>query len=208
VPPIFDCQTSSHCFRACHLKQEVDQVDNIDMSISRENCYSTLVLFRFLREVVVFLSLMVNWLFFPCYDWWPTSSSAEDEAEGGKGAEDRARHRAAAQAVRETLHVSTYGEVAGEEEEAGAVATACAVCLSEVSTWDKVWELRNCRHLFHQGCLDRWLDHDEHLSCPLCREPLLARRPPSLPPPPLEASWAVERLLYLFGDDLLPPPSS
>ncbi|URE15797.1 Zinc finger, C3HC4 type (RING finger) [Musa troglodytarum] len=181
------------------------------MSISRENCSSTLVLFRFLREVVVFLFLMVKWLLFPRYDWWPTSSSAEEEAEGGKGAEDRAPHRAAAQAVRETLHVSTYGEVAGEEEEeeeAGAVATACAVCLSEVGRWDKVWELRNCRHVFHQGCLDRWLDHDEHLSCPLCREPLLARWPPSLPPPPPEPSWAVEHLLYLFGDDLLPAPSS
>ncbi|KAJ8479844.1 hypothetical protein OPV22_023571 [Ensete ventricosum] len=149
---------------------------------------------------------MVKWLLFPCYDWWPTSSSSSAaSSEDSKGADARARHRAAAQAVREGLRVSTYGKLVGEQEDAAAT---CAVCLSEVGLRERVWELRNCRHVFHHGCLDRWLDHDEHLSCPLCREPLLARRStsgasPLPPPPPSEPSWAVERLLYLFGDDLL-----
>ncbi|CAL9199843.1 RING-H2 finger protein ATL74-like [Musa acuminata AAA Group] len=186
--------------------------DHVDDSISMEYCCLSSVLVRLLTKAALVLSLMVKWLLFPCYDWWPTSSSAAVAAssEGIKGAEARARHRAAAQAVREGLRVSTYGELVAEQEE--AAAATCAVCLSEVGRRERVWELRNCRHVFHRGCLDRWLDHDEHLSCPLCREPLLARRstagasplhPPPPPPPPSEPSWAVERLLYFFGDDLL-----
>ncbi|CAL9101301.1 unnamed protein product [Musa textilis] len=177
--------------------------DQVDDSISMEYCCLSSVLVRLLTKAALVLSLMVEWLLFPCYDRWPTSSSAAAaSSEGIKGAEARARHRAAAQAVREGLRVSTYGELVAEQEEAAAT---CAVCLSEVGWRERVWELRNCRHVFHQGCLDRWLDHDEHLSCPLCREPLLARRSTAgaSPPPPSEPSWAVERLLYLFGDDAL-----
>ncbi|CAD5172025.1 unnamed protein product [Musa acuminata subsp. malaccensis] len=177
-----------------------------------EYCDLRLVLVQFVEETALFLCLMVKWLLLPSYGWWPAaaiSSSLEDSTV----AEAKARHCAAARAVRESLHVSTYAELVGEQEEsatadaaAAAAATTCAVCLSEVGRQDSVWELRNCRHVFHHGCLDRWLDHDEHLSCPLCRAPLLATRPSASPPPPppaSEPSWAVERLLYLFGDDLL-----
>ncbi|WOK94083.1 E3 ubiquitin-protein ligase [Canna indica] len=186
------------------------------MSIYMQYCYSRVELVRFLTEAALLFSLVVKWLLLPTDGWWPVSSSPS--LEDSTAAEARARHRAAAaRAVRATLRVSTYGELLGEEEEdeeedgndesgAGA-ATTCAVCLSEVGRQDAVWELGNCRHVFHKGCLDRWLDHDEHLSCPLCRAPLLARRSPP-PPPPAEPSWAVERLLYLFGDDLLLPPPS
>ncbi|KAJ0961407.1 hypothetical protein J5N97_000362 [Dioscorea zingiberensis] len=78
----------------------------------------------------------------------------------------------------------------------------CVVCLNQVRSRDKVWELRNCTHV--KQCLDRWLDHDEHLTCPLCQAPLLACRgaAASLSQEP---SWAVEKLLYLFGVDVLFP---
>ncbi|WOL08522.1 E3 ubiquitin-protein ligase [Canna indica] len=166
-------------------------------------CFSRLLLVRFLKEAAIFLSLVVKWFLYPCYEWRPASSSSED----GKGAEARARHSAAAQAVREALHVSTYGELTRCQE--GAAPATCAVCLSEVRRRDRVWELCNCRHVFHQACLDRWLDHDERLSCPLCRALLVSRRTAAAeaPPPPSAPSWAVERLVYLFGDDLLAPHS-
>ncbi|WOK92083.1 hypothetical protein Cni_G00774 [Canna indica] len=177
-------------------------------TISMECCYSSLVLVRFFREAALVVSLVVRWLLLPCYYWWPFSSAPSVQQDKTE-AEARARHRAAAQEVMESLRVSTYGELAGEQACATAGAATCAVCLSEVGRRDSVRELGNCRHVFHRRCLDRWLDHDERLSCPLCRAPLLSRRPSDSPPPPSDPSWAVERLLYLFGDDLLvvaPPP--
>ncbi|XP_074592083.1 RING-H2 finger protein ATL16-like isoform X2 [Curcuma longa] len=171
------------------------------MSISIEYCYSKLELLCLLKEVALLLPLLLRWLFLPSYAWWPSPSPSEDAAAAAATA---ARARRLAAAVRVSLRVTTYEDLAGEEEDgrSGCVGVTCAVCLSEVAARDAVWELRNCRHVFHKGCLDRWLDHDEHLSCPLCRAALLpAQRPP--PPPPAEPSWAVERLLYLFGDDHL-----
>lgn len=105
------------------------------------------------------------------------------------------------QMIRDNLLVSTYGELRHRLPEDGTGSTSCAVCLSNLRAKDKVWELRNCCHVFHKRCLDGWLDHDEHKTCPFCRAPLLSLEPPC--PTPGEPSWAVERLLYLFGDDLL-----
>ncbi|CAN0900421.1 Brassinosteroid-responsive RING protein 1 [Linum grandiflorum] len=62
---------------------------------------------------------------------------------------------------------------------------------------DEVREMRNCCHVFHKDCIDRWIDHSNRRTCPLCRTPLVTASQ-SLEQP----SWAVERILYLFGDDL------
>ncbi|KAJ7955361.1 E3 ubiquitin-protein ligase RHA1B [Quillaja saponaria] len=86
----------------------------------------------------------------------------------------------------------------------------CCVCLNHLRMDDQVRELRNCCHVFHKECIDRWLDHDvdnHNPTCPLCRAPLLNFYTPSdqssysVPVP--QPSWAVERLLYLFGEDLV-----
>ncbi|KAG6535736.1 RING-H2 finger protein ATL47-like [Zingiber officinale] len=168
------------------------------MNVSVDYCCSSLVLLRFLKEAALLLSLVLKWFLVPFYASWRPNSSSSSPDEDAKGAEAKAQHRAAARAVRSALHVASYGELAAEQE---AIAT-CAVCLCGVGLGDRVRELRSCRHVFHQRCLDRWLDHDERLSCPLCRAPLVDRRGVAIPPPP-EPSWAVERLLYLFGDDVL-----
>lgn len=169
------------------------------MTISMEYYCSSRVVAGFFQKVALLLSLVVRRLLLPCYCWWSRDEEREAEDAGGEQHRRRLHQPAAARAVRESLQVATYGEVAA------AAATTCAVCLSEVGRKDRVWELRNCRHVFHEACLDRWLDHDEHLACPLCRAPL---RPAACPPAPSEPSWAVERLLYLFGDDLLFSPPS
>ncbi|KAL2342732.1 hypothetical protein Fmac_004017 [Flemingia macrophylla] len=44
----------------------------------------------------------------------------------------------------------------------------CAVCLSEFEENDEIRRLPNCQHIFHRGCLDRWMDY-YHRTCPLCR---------------------------------------
>lgn len=65
--------------------------------------------------------------------------------------------------IRDLLPETKYGEEAGVEE-----GCSCAVCLLEFSSEDEIRCLRNCRHIFHRNCVDRWIDLDQK-SCPLCR---------------------------------------
>ncbi|RZS23453.1 hypothetical protein BHM03_00056393 [Ensete ventricosum] len=43
----------------------------------------------------------------------------------------------------------------------------CAVCLSKFDDAEILRLLPKCKHAFHVGCVDRWLE--AHSSCPLCR---------------------------------------
>ncbi|CAI9116381.1 OLC1v1017511C1 [Oldenlandia corymbosa var. corymbosa] len=44
----------------------------------------------------------------------------------------------------------------------------CSICLSEYADGDKARQLR-CNHVFHNKCLDKWLQAGSHATCPLCR---------------------------------------
>ncbi|XP_074559661.1 brassinosteroid-responsive RING protein 1-like, partial [Curcuma longa] len=73
--------------------------------------------------------------------------------------------------IQEALPAVRYGEL-GEFEEEGGGGRGCVVCLCEFEAEAEVRRLTNCRHVFHRGCLDRWLEHGPG-TCPLCRAPLL-----------------------------------
>ncbi|KAJ7944951.1 E3 ubiquitin-protein ligase RHA1B-like [Quillaja saponaria] len=45
---------------------------------------------------------------------------------------------------------------------------SCAVCLYEFEAHDAIRWLTNCGHIFHRGCVDRWMGYDQK-TCPLCR---------------------------------------
>ncbi|KAG4136227.1 hypothetical protein ERO13_D08G268000v2 [Gossypium hirsutum] len=119
-------------------------------------------------------------------------------------------HQISSDMIRDNLVLTTYGDA---KQRMPWVSDTCAVCLCELKEGDDVRELRNCCHVFHQDCIDRWAgydhdhDHDDgddnHKTCPVCRAPLLTCSQ-SFGWPNNEPSWAVDRLLYLFGDDLLP----
>lgn len=47
----------------------------------------------------------------------------------------------------------------------------CIVCLCNMKEGEETRELK-CRHVFHRGCLDQWVEFG-HVVCPLCRVPLL-----------------------------------
>ncbi|XP_019425307.1 PREDICTED: E3 ubiquitin-protein ligase ATL41-like [Lupinus angustifolius] len=54
----------------------------------------------------------------------------------------------------------------------------CAVCLSAFDEEEMVRLLPNCKHIFHVGCIDKWLA--SHTTCPICRtmaEPRLEPQP-------------------------------
>merc|ERR1712194_619588 len=49
----------------------------------------------------------------------------------------------------------------------------CVVCLVEFQAGDDLEKLPHCEHLFHSGCIRRWLERTS--SCPICRRTLFAR---------------------------------
>ncbi|KAG6397460.1 hypothetical protein SASPL_143627 [Salvia splendens] len=53
----------------------------------------------------------------------------------------------------------------------GFPAAECSVCLSPFEEGDEVRKLK-CKHTFHKGCVDTWLQQDA-ATCPLCRRPVL-----------------------------------
>ncbi|KAG4972918.1 hypothetical protein AAZX31_11G022200 [Glycine max] len=71
--------------------------------------------------------------------------------------------------IREILPVVKFSEMEMEMAEA---PESCAVCLYEFEGEDEIRRLTNCRHIFHRGCLDRWMGYDQR-TCPLCRTPFI-----------------------------------
>ncbi|KAL7095632.1 hypothetical protein ACP275_10G036500 [Erythranthe tilingii] len=43
----------------------------------------------------------------------------------------------------------------------------CTICLGEFRQGERVRVLRECAHIFHVSCVDKWLGN--HPNCPLCR---------------------------------------
>ncbi|CAH1412080.1 unnamed protein product [Lactuca virosa] len=65
--------------------------------------------------------------------------------------------------TREFLVVRNFKDI----DERKDLQESCAVCLNEFEGDDKLRCLINCTHDFHQGCLDRWMDHvQDHSAAP------------------------------------------
>lgn len=69
--------------------------------------------------------------------------------------------------TREFLLTSKFKDIMGNDS-----SENCAVCLDEFDGEDEIRCLTNCKHMFHQKCLDSWMDKI-HDTCPLCRTPIL-----------------------------------
>ncbi|CAI0424052.1 unnamed protein product [Linum tenue] len=109
---------------------------------------------------------------------WPTAASPPS------------RRRPSPQQIRDRLIRTTFADVL-ERRDQDETAASCAVCLNQMSPEDEEEE----------G------DESNHRTCPLCRTPLLTAAQSAAWSAAAEQqqqpSWAVERILYLFGDDLL-----
>ncbi|XP_043702162.1 brassinosteroid-responsive RING protein 1-like [Telopea speciosissima] len=104
------------------------------------------------------------------------------------------------ESIKRSLPVTEFGsfiERSGSWEDDMLV---CAVCLSCMERHHEIRELPNCSHVFHRECLDRWVDQGQ-VTCPLCRSKLLATQVEQIRGG--RNSWLVERISYLFGEDLL-----
>lgn len=63
--------------------------------------------------------------------------------------------------VREFLPLMKYRDLSDPPE-------SCTVCLYELEVGEEIRKLKNCKHVFHRSCLDRWMNYDQR-TCPLCR---------------------------------------
>ncbi|KAK7407624.1 hypothetical protein VNO78_09581 [Psophocarpus tetragonolobus] len=52
----------------------------------------------------------------------------------------------------------------------------CEVCLGKIGEGDEVIRVMICEHVFHKGCLERWIAF-KNARCPLCGGSLGATRP-------------------------------
>ncbi|KAI5383616.1 brassinosteroid-responsive RING protein 1 [Lathyrus oleraceus] len=110
-----------------------------------------LSIFTFIRKLisVIFTHLGLPDFIEPDIPW-PENSTRIPEFES-----------VSALLIREILPVVKFNELVDPPE-------SCAVCLTEFEENDEIRRLANCRHIFHRGCLDRWMGYDQR-TCPLCR---------------------------------------
>ncbi|KAJ0250900.1 E3 ubiquitin-protein ligase ATL42 [Hirschfeldia incana] len=62
----------------------------------------------------------------------------------------------------ESLPMFSFSALKGSKQ-----GLECSVCLSKFESVEILRLLPKCRHAFHIGCIDQWLE--QHATCPLCR---------------------------------------
>ncbi|CAO2837656.1 unnamed protein product [Amaranthus hypochondriacus] len=67
--------------------------------------------------------------------------------------------------IQDMLPVMKFSDIAWKVQH-------CVICLYEFKDDDEIRRLRNCTHMFHRWCVDRWMEHDQN-NCPVCRTPLV-----------------------------------
>ena len=92
----------------------------------------------------------------------------------------------------EFIRIARFKSKEGSDDENNA-DNQCAVCLCEVKEGDEIGELRCC-HVFHAGCLERWIVEFKRMTCPLCRGTLAPPRSSGGG----EAEMGVEVLFFKF----------
>ncbi|KAE8694619.1 Detected protein of unknown function [Hibiscus syriacus] len=91
--------------------------------------------------------------------------------------------------IRELLPVVKFSDLVDPPE-------SCAVCLYDFEGEDEIRRLKNCRHIFHRSCLDRWMGYDQK-TCPLCRTCFV---PDDMQETFNERLWAASGIPEALGD--------
>uniref|UniRef100_A0A1J3I1G4 RING-type E3 ubiquitin transferase n=1 Tax=Noccaea caerulescens TaxID=107243 RepID=A0A1J3I1G4_NOCCA len=73
----------------------------------------------------------------------------------------------------ESLPVFRFSALKGSKQ-----GLECSVCLSKFESVEILRLLPKCRHAFHVGCIDQWLE--QHATCPLCRDRVSIEDEPSV----------------------------
>ncbi|KAI3422719.1 RING-type domain-containing protein [Psidium guajava] len=94
--------------------------------------------------------------------------------------------------MRELLPVVRFSDLADGDPD--LPESACAVCLHDFEADDEIRRPLNCRHVFHRGCLDRWMGYARR-TCPLCRSLVV---PDEVEGPIDERLWAASGVPELY----------
>ncbi|KAG8382500.1 hypothetical protein BUALT_Bualt05G0083700 [Buddleja alternifolia] len=84
------------------------------------------------------------------------------------GATSSAANPGLDKSITQSFPVFTYSSVKGYRKE--KYGLECAICLVEFEDNDVLRFLTTCCHVFHQECIDLWLEM--HKTCPVCRRKL------------------------------------
>ncbi|KAL1195601.1 putative RING-H2 finger protein ATL12 [Cardamine amara subsp. amara] len=96
---------------------------------------------------------------------------SETEGDGDRGRQDRlwqglfnrsSRFSGLDKTAIESLPFFRFSALKGLKQ-----GLECSVCLSKFEDVEILRLLPKCRHAFHIGCIDQWLE--QHATCPLCR---------------------------------------
>ncbi|KAF3779246.1 E3 ubiquitin-protein ligase [Nymphaea thermarum] len=112
--------------------------------------------------VLVQIKLLITWV----VSLLDLLEDADDEPK------NRGAPSASSQTIKKALAVVEFGSFLDKFAECQKEETTCAVCLCCIERRHEIRELYNCSHVFHKGCLDKWVDQGQY-TCPLCRSPLM-----------------------------------
>ena len=79
--------------------------------------------------------------------------------------------------VNDTANVEDESSTAEERE---TTSTACAICIDEFETGERLTLLPRCKHAFHRECIHAWLIERQGC-CPLCKTDVLEPDPDNSP---------------------------
>ncbi|KAF4357983.1 hypothetical protein F8388_008491 [Cannabis sativa] len=106
---------------------------------------------------------------------------------GATSSDTIAAHNGLDLAIIKTFPTFTYSTVKDVQEEDDRYGLECAICLVEFENDSLLRLLTVCYHVFHQECVDLWLE--SHKTCPVCRRELdsapLAIKPTEQSPDPI-----------------------
>lgn len=93
------------------------------------------------------------------------SAPVRDTENQASFVRSRSRFSGIDKTVIESLPFFRFSSLKGSKE-----GLECAVCLSKFEDVEVLRLLPKCKHAFHIGCIDHWLE--KHSSCPICRHRL------------------------------------
>ncbi|MCL7047769.1 hypothetical protein MKW94_026666 [Papaver nudicaule] len=67
-----------------------------------------------------------------------------------------------------SLPTFKFDSITGIRQSTATASLDCAICITKFENQDELRLLPNCSHVFHSGCIDRWILLSNY-NCPICR---------------------------------------
>ncbi|BBN08964.1 hypothetical protein MPTK1_4g15970 [Marchantia polymorpha subsp. ruderalis] len=145
----------------------MESIDWKNSMVSKKLSNIAMIIFDFITAVAVWFQSVADEsssllpFMMPCWpggaDYGPPEFEIDDTSSSSS--------RRGTSKIKSSLRVNNFVKSAANCDH------DCTVCLSEFSDNDSVYELPQCKHIFHKACLNEWLQTNR-TTCPLCRSSL------------------------------------